>query len=287
VNEPLPQWVYVALTRGLRLVVIFLIAFLFIRLLRAATLRLVDAAKSHTRLAQMREEQTRTMAGVLYSVGFSIVFIVALLVALPEFGFNVTPVAAAAGLVSLAIGFGGQHLVKDLINGFFIIFENQYSVGDVIRVNNDTGRVEHITLRRTVMRNDRGAVLNIPSGMVGVVANLSRDWSQTYVDVNVPSSEIIGRALGVLDKVCADFRSDSDWSGLLLDGPRVLGIETLELDSLLIRIQVRTVLLRSDDVAHELRRRIKAAFENESILTSNATSHHVELISRGAAAGSN
>jgi moderate conductance mechanosensitive channel len=284
VTEPLPQWVYVAATRGLRLLVIFLIAFAIIRVLRAATLSLVEAAKTHTRLAQMREEQTRTMAGVLYSVGLSIVCIVALLVALPEFGFNVTPVAAAAGLVSLAIGFGGQHLVKDLINGFFIIFENQYSVGDVIRVGNDVGRVEHITLRRTVMRNDRGAVLNIPSGQVGAVANLSRDWSQTYVDVTVPSSEIIGRVINILDRICAEFRSDNDWSGLLMDGPRVLGLETLDLGSVLIRIQVRTALLRTDDVAHELRRRVKAAFEAEKILTANAS--QVELVGRAAGAGS-
>jgi moderate conductance mechanosensitive channel len=285
VNEPLPQWVYVAATRGLRLLVIALIAFLVIRLLRVATSRLVEAAKFHTRMADMREEQTRTMAGVLYSVGIGIVLIVALLVALPEFGFNVTPIAAAAGLASLAIGFGGQHLVKDLINGFFIIFENQYSVGDIIRVNNEVGRVEHITLRRTVIRNDRGAIVSIPSGMIGQVANLSRDWTQTYVDVTVPSSEAIGRALAVLDKVCADFRADGDWSGLLIDGPRVIGIESLALDGVLIRIQVRTVLLRADDVAHELRRRIKSAFETERVLTVNTTAHQVELVGRSAAAG--
>jgi small conductance mechanosensitive channel len=216
------------------------------------------------------------MAGVLYSVGLGIIIIVGLLAALPEFGFNVTPVAAAAGLASLAIGFGGQYLVKDLINGFFIIFEDQYGVGDVIRVNNETGRVEHVTVRRTVLRNDRGAVISIPNGVIGSIANLSRDWSQTYVDVTVPSGEAVGRALALLEKVCGDFRSDVDWSAALIDGPRVLGIESLNLDGTALRIQLRSAALRADDVARELRRRVKSAFEQAHILVTNT--QPVELI---------
>jgi small conductance mechanosensitive channel len=254
-----------------------------VRLLRVGTSRLVERAKTQSRVAQVREQQTRTMAGVLYSVGFGIVVIVGLLAALPEFGFNVTPVAAAAGLASLAIGFGGQYLVKDLINGFFIIFEDQYGVGDVIRANNETGRVEHVTLRRTVMRNDRGAVISIPNGVIGSIANLSRDWSQTYVDVTVPSGETVGRALSLLEKVCGDFRSDADWSAALIDGPRVLGIESLNLDGTALRIQLRSAALRADDVARELRRRVKSAFEEAHILVMNT--QPIELIGRAAGTG--
>ena len=282
-TEPVAQWLETAGIHGFRLLVVVVIAVLAVRLLRAATSRLVERAKNQTRVAQVREQQTRTMAGVLYSVGFGIVIIVGLLAALPEFGFNVTPVAAAAGLASLAIGFGGQYLVKDLINGFFIIFEDQYGVGDVIRANNETGRVEHVTLRRTVMRNDRGAVISIPNGVIGSIANLSRDWSQTYVDVTVPSGETVGRALALLEKVCGDFRSDADWSAALIDGPRVLGIESLNLDGTALRIQLRSAALRADDVARELRRRVKLAFEQAHILVTNT--QPVELIGRAAGAG--
>jgi len=281
--DPLPHWLETVGTRGLRLLAIVLIAIVAVRLLRATTARLIEAAKTQTRVAQMREQQTRTLAGVVYSVGFGIIVIVALLAALPEFGFNVTPVAAAAGLASLAVGFGGQHLVKDLINGFFIIFEDQYGVGDVIRVNGETGRVEHITLRRTVLRSDRGAILTIPSGLVGQVANLSRDWSQTYVDVTVPSGESVGSALAALEKVCAEFRADADWSAALIDGPRVLGIEALTLDGVALRVQLRTGALRSDDVARELRRRIKSAFESANILVCNT--QPIEIVGRAAPAG--
>ena len=251
--------------RALRVLIIVFIALLVARLLRALTSRLIQSAKSPSRVAQMREQQTRTMAALLYSVGLGIIVGVAVLTALPEFGFNVSPVEAAAAVASLALGFGAQNLVKDLINGFFIVFEDQFVIGDLIQTNGETGRVEHLTLRRTVLRNVAGAMVTIPNGLVGPVANLSRDWSQVFVDVTVPSEEMVGRALTALEKIASDFRDDADWSPALVDGPRVLGIEALSLDGTAIRLQVRTVLNRKEDVARELRRRIKLGFEQSRI----------------------
>jgi small-conductance mechanosensitive channel len=263
--EPLKHWMEVAGTRGLRILVVALLAFIFIRILKAFTSRLVQLAKSPTRHAQMREQQTRTIAGVLYSFGGAVIFAIAVLIALPEFGFTVTPVEAAAAFASLAVGFGAQSLVKDLINGFFIVFEDQFVVGDLIQVNGETGRVEHLTLRRTVLRNVSGAIVTIPNNLVGQVANLSRDWSQTFVDVTVPSDELVSRALATLEKICGDFRNDPDWSPVLVDGPRVLGVESLSLEGTVLRLQVRTILNRKEDVARELRRRIKMGFEQSRI----------------------
>jgi small-conductance mechanosensitive channel len=148
-----------------------------------------------------------------------------------------------------------------LINGFFIVFEDQFVVGDLIQVNGEIGRVEHLTLRRTVLRNAAGAMVSIPNGLLGQVANLSRDWSQTFVDVTVPAEESVGRALATLEKIAGDFRNDAEWSAALVDGPRVLGVESLSLDGPVLRLQVRTALNRKDDVARELRRRIKLGFE--------------------------
>ncbi|HXN71999.1 MAG TPA: mechanosensitive ion channel domain-containing protein [Candidatus Acidoferrales bacterium] len=251
--------------RALRVLVIVSIAIVVARLLKVLTDRLIQSAKSPSRIAQMREAQTRTMAALLYSVGVGVVAGVAILTALPEFGFNVSPIEAAAAVASLAFGFGAQHLVKDLINGFFIIFEDQFVIGDLIQTNGETGRVEHLTLRRTVLRNFAGAIVTIPNGLVGQVANLSRDWSQVFVDVAVPSEEMVGNALTALEKITADFRNDADWSPALVDGPRVLGVESLSLDGTVIRLQVRTVLNRKEDVARELRRRIKLGFEQSRI----------------------
>jgi len=268
-TESLSRWTEIAETRGLRLLAILIIAFIVARLLKAFTNRLIESAKSSNRVAQMREQQTRTMAGILYSAGIFIIIAVSILTALPEFGFNVTPIEAAAAVASLAFGFGAQHLVKDLINGFFIVFEDQFVVGDLIQVGSEIGRVEYLTLRRTMIRNTAGAVVTISNGLIGQVANLSRDWSQVFVDVTVPSDELVGRALATLEKVAGDLRNDADWSPALVDGPRVLGVESLSLEGTVLRMQVRTALNRKEDVARELRRRIKLGFEQSRIPLSN------------------
>jgi moderate conductance mechanosensitive channel len=271
----LAHWIEIAGTRGVRILVVAVIAFILTRILKALTTRVVQIAKGQARGAQMRERQTRTLAGILYSVGVAVIVAVAALMVLPEFGFDVTPFEAAAAVGSLAFGFGAQNLVKDLINGFFIVLEDQYVVGDLIQLNGETGRVEHLTLRRTVLRNANGAIVTIPNSLVGQIANMSRDWSQAFVDVTVPSDELVGRALATLEKIAGDFRNDADWSPALLDGPRVLGVESLSLDGSILRLQVRTALNRKDDVARELRRRIKLGFEESRIPLRQA--HQVEL----------
>jgi moderate conductance mechanosensitive channel len=258
-------WLEIAGVRALRVLIIVLVAFVIARLLKSFTGRLVQSAKSPTRAAQMREQQTRTVAALLYSVGVGLIVAIAFLTALPELGFNVSPVEAAAAVASLALGFGAQNLVKDLINGFFIVFEDQFVIGDLIQTSGEIGRVEHLTLRRTVIRNAAGAIVTIPNGLVGQVANLSRDWSQAFIDVTVSSDETVGRALTELEKIAAEFRHDGDWSPALVDGPRVLGVESLALDGITIRLQVRTSLNRKEDVSRELRRRIKLGFEQARI----------------------
>lgn len=281
--EPLYRWMQFAGARGPRIVATVLIALVAIRGLRGLSSRLVEFAKTQTRVAQMREAQTRTMAGLAYGIGVALILAFAILEILNELGFAITPIAAVVTLGGLSVGFGAQHLVKDLINGFFIVIEDQFVVGDMIRVNNETGRVEHITLRRTVIRNGDGARVSIPNGLIGLVANLSRDWSQTLVDVTIPSAEAVGRALAILEKVCGDFRIDPDWSPALIDGPRVLGIEALSLDGTVLRMILKSAALRQDDVARELRRRVKLALEQAHILVANT--QRVELISGAAAAG--
>ena len=264
-TDSFSRWLEIAGKTGLRLLVILLFAILLTRALKAMTSRLVQLAKAQSRAGQMREQQTRTMAGLLYSIGAAIIGLIAVLMGFEVLGFDIAPAMATAGVASIAIAFGAQSLLKDFINGFFIVFEDQYVVGDLIQVNGETGRVEHLTLRRTVIRNPAGAMVTVPNSLVGQVANLSRDWSQAFVDVTVPAVEMVGRALATLEKIAGDFRNDADWSAALIDGPRVLGIEALSLDGTVIRLQARTILNRKEDVARELRRRIKLGFEQAKI----------------------
>lgn len=272
----LGHWFDAVKERGARVVVVVLIALILNRMSRAFTSHMIVPANTQTRVAQAREYQTRTMAGVLDSVATAVLVIVAILMILPEFGFNVTPVAAAAGLASLALGFGGQYLVRDIINGFFIIFEDQYGVGDIIKLNNETGRVEHITLRRTVIRNPQGAMVTIPNSQVGQVANLSRDWSQYFLDVTIPGEAAVTQALAALQKCATEIREDPQWSPLLVDGPNVLGVESLALTGTTLRMQFRSAPTRNDDVARELRHRILLEMNRAGVQLVGA--HRVTLL---------
>jgi small conductance mechanosensitive channel len=261
------KWTDFALGHGVRLASILLIALILNRLLRTLTRRLIPAggAEGIGRVARMREQHTKTLAGLLYSAGTALIIIGAILTALPEFGFNITPIAAAAGLASLAVGFGAQHLVRDLINGFFTIIEDQYVVGETVRIGTVVGRVEYLTLRRTVIRDIQGAVVTIPNGEISQVANLSRDWGQLFVDIAIPSDSSADAALAALERVSGELRNDASWSPVLVDGPRVLGVESFGPSGVTLRMQLRTVPGRQDDAARELRRRIQNRFEQEHI----------------------
>jgi small conductance mechanosensitive channel len=174
-------------------------------------------------------------------------------------------VAAAAGLASLSVGFGAQHVVRDFINGFFTVLEDQYVVGDIVRIGDVVGRVEHLTLRRTVVRDPQGAVVTIPNGEITKVANLSRDWGQLFLDAIVAADQPLDEALNALEAVASEFRADPSWSPMLVDGPRVLGVESLAPNGTTVRLQVRTAPTRQDDVARELRRRIQIELAGRGI----------------------
>ena len=249
----------------IHLMVILAAALILNHLLHLLTKLIVKPASTQTRAGQAREQQTRTLAGVINSTGTKVVWAVALLTAAQEFGINVTPVAALAGLASLAVGFGAQNLVRDIISGFYIILEDQYVVGDTIQAGETIGRVEHLTLRRTVVRDPRGALVTLSNGDIRTVGNLSRDWSQAFVDVSVSPQIAQEKALQALEVAIAEFRGDPAWSQVLVDGPRIMGLQSYDQSASTIRLQVRTAPSRQDDVARELRRRIQLEFQRQGI----------------------
>jgi moderate conductance mechanosensitive channel len=269
------HWLDLALPHALRLLGIFVIALVLNRLLRAVTNLVIKQASAPGRPAQLREQQTRTLAGVLYGAGSRIVWVVALLTAVREFNIDITAAVTLAGLASLAIGFGAQTLVRDVITGFYIVLEDQYVVGDTIQFADYIGRVEHMTLRRTVIRDARGALVTIANGEIRTVSNLSRDWSQAFVDVSLAPESPIEKTLQALETAAAALRGDPAWSQALVDGPRILGVQSFDRSSSTIRLQVRTAPTRQDEVARELRRRIQVEFQKQGIPTSSV--HRIEL----------
>jgi small conductance mechanosensitive channel len=271
----LNHWLDLALPHALRLIGIFVIALVVNRLLRAVTNLVIKQASAPGRPAQLREQQTRTLAGVLYGAGSRIVWVVALLTAVREFNIDITAAVTLAGLASLAIGFGAQTLVRDVITGFYIVLEDQYNVGDTIQFADYIGRVEHMTLRRTVIRDARGALVTIANGEIRTVSNLSRDWSQAFVDVSLAPESPIEKTMQALETAAAALRGDPAWSQALVDGPRILGVQGFDRSSSTIRLQVRTAPTRQDEVARELRRRIQVEFQKQGIPTSSV--HRIEL----------
>src|SRR6202051_1123178 len=235
------KWTDIAAERGIRILAILLIALILNRLLRSLTRRLIPTGGTEGlgRVARLHEQHVKTLAGLMYSAGTAVIVVGAILTALPEFGFNVTPIAAAAGLASLAVGFGAQHLVRDLINGFFIIVEDQFVVGETVRIGAVVGRVDDLTLRTTGVRDVQGAVVTIPNGEVTQVSNLSRDWGQVFVDISIPQEASSDAALAALERVCAELRGDASWSPVFVDGPRALGVESFGPAGAPLRLQRR------------------------------------------------
>jgi len=259
----------------LRLAGILIAALLVNHLLHRLTHSIIKPAATQTRAAQSREQQTRTLAAALYSVASKVVWVLAVLVALQEF-VNITPLVVIAGLAALAVGFGAQNLVRDAISGIQIVLEDQFSVGDTIQAGETLGRVEHLSLRRTVVRDPRGALVTLANGEMRIVGNLSRDWSQIFVDLGVSPDIPQERMMQTLDAAATELRNDPAWSQALVDGPRILGLQSYDQDVSTVRMQVRTAPSRHEDVARELRRRIQIEFQRQGIALSNV--QRVELV---------
>jgi moderate conductance mechanosensitive channel len=271
------HWSGFTYSNALHLLGILVIALVANRLLRAVTNLIIKPAASQTRVTQLREQQTRTLAGALYGAASKVVWVVALLTSLHEFSIDIAPAVTLAGLASLAVGFGAQNLVRDIITGFYVVLEDQFVVGDTVQIAEYTGRVEHLTLRRTVLRDARGALVTIANGEIRTVSNLSRDWSQAFVDVSLAPETPVEKILQALDSAAADLRGDPVWSQALVDGPRVLGVQSLDRTNSTVRLQLRTAPTRQDEVARELRRRIQIEFQRQGIALSNV--QRVELSS--------
>jgi len=254
-----------AAATALYIVLIFFAALLLNRFLRAMTGLLVKPAATGARVAQQREQQTRSLARLLYTAGSAAVWLIALLTALDKVGINPAPALLLGGLCAIALGFGAQNLVRDVFSGFFIALEDQYVVGDTVQVGETTGRVEHLTLRRTVLRDQRGALVTIANGEIREIANLSRDWSQAFVDVELAPGVVMEKAMNALESAAAGLRGDAAWSQALVDGPRVLGVQSLERTAPVIRMQVRTAPARQEEVARELRRRVHIELQRQNI----------------------
>lgn len=235
--------------------------------LRGLLRRLERAARSASHGSRTLEEQRAvTLVGLGRSVGTVLIVAAALFMLLEEMGVAIGTLLAGAGVIGLAISFGAQSLVRDILSGLFILFENQFGVGDVIRTAGVSGTVEKMTLRIVVLRDIEGAMHVIPNGSITTVSNLTRAFSRAVVEVGVGYEEDADRVIDVLREIAAEFWKDSDWQPLLTEEPTVPGIEAFGEAFLRVRMLATTIPLKQWEVARELRRRIKRRFDAEGIV---------------------
>lgn len=234
----------------------------FLKVVRNRLVRLSEAAARQT---AMRATQLRTLASVVYSVGLFFIFSVAGMQILPVLGINIGPLLASAGIAGLAVGFGAQTLVKDVINGFFILAENQFDLGDIVKIGPVQGTVEKITLRRTVLRDADGTVHNIPNSQIAIVSNMTRDWTQLALHISVSYNENSDKVVGLLQEVAAELWHDPAFTERIVAEPIVPGIEKVSAEEVDYLLLVKTKPGEQYAVSRELRRRIKECFEKNQV----------------------
>jgi small conductance mechanosensitive channel len=255
----------VLVQKGLRLLLIWGGAWLGYRLVRLLARRImlsVDDGDDTTMTPE--EKRGHTLAQLIRSVGRVVVLVLAVLLTLGEF-INIGPLLAGAGIFGLAVSFGAQSLVKDVISGFFILVENQLVVGDIVEIAGKSGVVERVTLRVVRLRDAEGALHTIPCGQITTVSNRTAGWSRAIVEVDVGYAEDVDRVLDVFRSEAGRLAADSAWHQVLDGLPEVLGVERLGESGVTVRTVLRTVPGQQWAVGREFRRRIKNRLDAEGI----------------------
>jgi len=248
-----------------QVVAIWILAWLAVRLIRLAARRIEGMVDDHDpSITTLREKRGLTIAQLLRTVGGTFVLIVALLLSLNLF-IEIGPLLAGAGILGLAVSFGAQSLVKDVITGFFLLLENQFALGDVIEIAGKTGVVEQITLRVVVLRDLEGARHIIPNSEIRTVSNKTAGWGRAVIDIGVGVAEDLERVLAVSQEETARLAEDEEWQPMLDGTPEVWGVETIGDNRIVVRIVARTQPGAQWGIGRELRRRLKLRFDAEGI----------------------
>ena len=251
---------------GLKIVLITLLAYAFIRLTALVVRRFEYELNLGTDLEALeRAKRARTLGSVVRNVTTAVVTAVAVLMVLRELKIDIAPVLAGAGIVGLAVGFGAQTLVRDIISGFFVILEDQVRVGDVAAINGTGGLVEAINLRTIVLRDAEGTVHVFPNGAIVTLANRSKDFSYYVIDVSVAYNEDSDRVAEVLRKTADELQRDPQFAPFILEPLEVLGLDAFGDSAMILKVRIKTMPLKQWLVGRELRRRIKKAFDAAGI----------------------
>ena len=263
--ETIKLWL---LEHGISIIIIVILSYLVYQIIKLIVPHVVEGSvKARGKGRRAREElakRSQTLAGILTSTIGILLASIATFMVLSEVGVNITPLLAGAGVAGLAIGFGAQYLIRDLISGIFILLEDQYNKGDVVKVAGTSGIVEEVNLRRTVIRDLDGIVHSVPNGEITTASNYTKDWSRVNLDVPVAYGEDLDHVIEVLNKVGNELAEDEYFGPKIRSAPQVLRVNKFADSAIEIKVLGETKPLMQWEVTGELRKRIKKAFDEKT-----------------------
>ena len=255
-----------AASRLVSVAVIIVITFIALRLLRSLVGRIVqEVLESREGSSPATTQRAKTLAALVESTGRYVIFFISGITILGTLGVSLAPVLASAGIVGIAIAFGAQSLVADTFTGFFILLEGQFAVGDFIRVGGQSGTVEEMSLRRTVIRSADGAAITIPNSEIRTVENLSKDWSRAVIEVAVAPEADERRVMEILTEMLGDIHEDPEFAETIVEPANIVGMTAVEPNRLVFRAMIKTHPGAQWALGRELQRRIRERLIEEGI----------------------
>lgn len=257
------------LEASLRILLIALVAYVATRALRFGLGKLEQVLltwrEREDREHMANEKRVKTLTGMLRTICLTLVWVIGVVMSLDQIGLDITPILAGAGIVGLAVGFGAQNLVRDVINGFFMILENQIRVGDVAVVNGTGGLVEAISFRTITLRDLSGTVHIFPNGTVTTLANMTKEWSAYVMEIGVAYKEDTDRVVEIMRAVGEELRQDPQIGKKMLEPIEIMGVDAFGESEVVIKARIKTLPIEQWSVGREYRRRLKKAFDRENI----------------------
>ena len=261
---------FASITAGtLRIALIVVVTWIALRAANVALQRfeqrMVNRGQAEGEVPSEAARRADTLVRLLRQGVFIILWLVSGLVVLRELGVEIAPILASAGIVGLAVGFGAQNLVRDVISGFFMILENQVRVGDIAVVNGTDGQIEEINFRTIVLRDLAGTVHVFPNGSITTLANKTHLWSAYILDIGVAYKEDIDRVMQIMRAVAAEMRADARFGVVMLADIEIFGVDKLDESAVVIKARLKTVPIKQWDVGREYLRRLKLTFDRAGV----------------------
>ncbi|MFO7889780.1 MAG: mechanosensitive ion channel family protein [bacterium] len=250
---------------GLSILFIIVGTFVLIRIIHYLSDKIFTSVRDKKKYDVEFSKRSNTLNSIFNNVWTIIICSVAVIIILSEINIDIGPILAAAGILGLAVGFGAQSLVKDLISGFFILMEDQYRVGDVIQIGDKAGIVEKMTLKLTILRDLAGNVHYISNGDIGVVTNMTKGYSRYVFEIGVAYREDVDEVMKIMKQVDEDLRADPEYKDDIIEPLEIFGLDKFADSALIIKARITTKPIKQWRVGREYNRRLKKAFDQNNI----------------------